>query len=291
MNKFLLVLCFVISMFACSGKKNNEKIGTPNSDTIVYEFNPNQTITTFQYLDDDSLNLQIVQIKCLSDSLLLREVYCNSYMTSEYDAITDSEHIYYYNKEKKLLIHYSYCWLDSSKYVYRYFNGNNDCHIIRYRYIGKTKEELDSVLEKDARWQYFMTSTEKYDDLGNLVNSYDAHNEIRYAYKYKNNRLVEEKACRDNDVPYWTESIEYKNDTVKRAHVNHDSFPIPCYTEYEVLNNDNNVISREKYDNENDLMRRYEFSYDSEKRLAKMQCFDEKGELKVTHHLKYESMK
>lgn len=294
MHKYILILTtFVITITACNNKNYNDvkSKATLSNDTIVHEFEPNRKVTTSQFLKSDSLNTKIVNIQYFSDSLILNDIYCNDYMSSEYDGTADAEYHYYYNNERKLLFKYSYCWLDTSKYQCQYFNENNNCHILKYNYSGEINNVSHPDSAEDSIWVYASTFIERNDKLGNRLEYFDSPNRIRYTYKYANDKLIEEKSFINDNIPYWTENIEYKNDTIKRTHINHDSFPIPSYTEFEVLDKNGNIISLEKYDDKNRLMRRYKYSFDSENRLIKMQCFNENDELKVTHTLTYELLK
>jgi len=78
------------------------------------------------------------------------------------------------------------------------------------------------------------------------------------------------------------------------THFNHDlekdnSWTLPFYREISKLDNNGNAIFIEKYDNKEVLMRQYINTYDNKNRLIKMECFDEKNTLKLSHKLLYEA--
>lgn len=309
MNRCILLIPVVIFFLsACS--KQNPKIRTTlaiSSDTTILYFEPSLIVRTIQYLKEDSLNLMLVKEEFYSDSLLLKEIYCNNYMSSEYDGTTDAEYLYYYNKNKQLVLKYcveSFWEGDTIKYQYQYYNGNTNCNILVSDCRRRLKNDSishrcivsDDNYTEERVWKYMTTITKKYQE-GRLIEQLEPiereynRKQNRYTYEYDGDKLLKKMSFLDNKIPYWTESIEYKKDTIKTTHVNHDSFPIPFYTEIQTLDTNGNVILLEKYDNNNLLMRRYRYTFDIDGRLVKMQCFNGKDELKVTHIITYKSIR
>ncbi|NDV68038.1 hypothetical protein [Dysgonomonas sp. 25] len=304
MKKCILIIPILLFLLSACNKSNGEHVATISNDTIVFEFEPNLLVKTEQYLKTDSLNPKIVKEAYYSDSLLLREIYCNNYMSSEYDGSTDAEYVYCYNKNKRLILKYcieSFLKGDTVRYQYQYFDENNNCEILIYDCRKRLKNDsisdrcmiTEDDYTKDRIWQYKTKWIKKYDEQNRLIEHAksitDSSRQCQnlYTYKYQGNKLVEKKSFLNNNIPYWTEVYEYNGDSIKMAHTNHDSFPIPFYTKITISDKKGNPIVSKKFDNNGGLMRVYRYSYDDNDRLKTMRCFNGENELKVTHSLVY----
>lgn len=262
---------------------------------------------THQYLKNDSLTLKIVKEECFLDGLLLKEEYRNDYMSSEYDGTANAEYLYNYNKEKRLIRKYcieSFMDNDTVKYEYLYSRNSNDVKILisDYRKRFKKKSKNNSIVTEEdyttnRTWKDEKIWIKKYDDKNRLIEHYEPTNDIysnsqnRYTYKYENDKLVEKKSFLSDNTLYWTEILKYKGDSIITTHTNENHFPIPFYTEIQLLDENESTILLERFNDKNILMRRYKYVYDSQNRLIRMQCFNEKNELMVTHKLTYELLK
>lgn len=307
MYKYVSIFLILFFNIACKFNNTEGTKMTISADSLLFDFKPNLQITTQQYLGEDSLNLKIVKIAHYLDTLLLDEKYYNNYMSSEYDGTSDAEYLYYYNKNKQLVLRYtieSFLRGDTVKYQYQYYNENNDCTILvsdcRRRLKNDSTFNRHMITEDDFTeeriWKYSKTIVEKHDEQGRLVEwtesakeGYDKKQD-RYTYEYEGDKPIKKTSFFNDNIPQCTETFEYKKDTIKIISTIHDSSPIPFYIEIETLDSLGNVISRDKYDDKNNLMRRHEYSFDLDNRLIKMQCFNGKHELKVTHKLVYKSL-
>ncbi len=308
MRQHLLTILILISFISCNEPKNKSNSSLERlADTIIIDLLPNRVVKTLQFINGDSLKSKIAKEEYYNDRMIVKEVY-RKYMTSEYDGYGDGEYQYFYNKEKKLILEY-YIELpseDTVMYRYQYFKNSRDCHVLAYDLRRRLKSGVphgDIIQEEDLTerriWLYDRMWINSYDKNDKLIRHFEPIKEFSitnqnlYTYKYKNNKLVEEKSFLNNSILYYSEIYEYKKNEILMTHYNHDlekdnTWTLPFYHEITKLDNNGNAIIIEKYDNKELLMRRYINAYDNRNRLVKMECYDEKNDLKLSHKLFYD---
>jgi hypothetical protein len=310
MRQHLFTILILILIISCNEPKNNGNSSLePIADTIIVNLLPNRVVKTEQFTNGDSLKSKIAKEEYFNGSLIVKEVYRN-YMTSEYDGFGDGEYQYFYNKEKKL-IHEFYIESpsgDTVKSIYKYFKNSKDCHIYVYDFRRRLRSDMphtDIIQEKDLTekriWLFNTMYINSYDKNDNLIRHYEPPKEFYYTnqnlytYRYKGNKLIEEDSYLNDSILYWTEKYVYKKNEIIMTHDNlkrdkEDKWLLPFYIEITKLDNKGNAVNIEKYDNKEVLMRRYINAYDNKNRLVKMECFNEKNDLKLSHKLYYEAV-